>query len=88
MPLAVIEPMVAGVPVIGTDVPGTRELVDGVGLLVPATPEGLAAGLDLVAAGPDLLARMAQAGRRRAEECMWPEIVERFQDENGLASAR
>ena len=55
MPLAVNEAIVAGVPVIGTDVPGTRELVHGVGLLVPATPEGLAVGLDLVVPDPTCL---------------------------------
>jgi glycosyltransferase involved in cell wall biosynthesis len=68
---AVIEAMATGVPVITTDTPGNRELVDdGVnGLLVPARdPEGLAAAIERVLADPEAAARMAADARRRVEE--------------------
>jgi glycosyltransferase involved in cell wall biosynthesis len=68
LPLAVLEAMDAGLPVVGTDVIGTTEVVvDGeTGRLVP--PRDVAALGDALAdllADPDLRARYGGAGRRR-----------------------
>jgi len=71
MPGSVMEAMAAGLPVVGTDVPGTRELVvDGItGYLVPAkNPRRLATQLQRLLADPGLRTRMGEAGRRRIHE--------------------
>ncbi len=69
--LAAVEGMAAGLPVVGTQVDGPRDVVlDGVtGLLVPPEdPAALAGALGRVAADRELARRLAEAGRRRAWE--------------------
>jgi glycosyltransferase involved in cell wall biosynthesis len=69
IPLAVIEAMAAGLPVVATRVGGTGEVVeDGqTGLLAPAgDPEGLARSVLRIAEDPTLANRMGQRGRERA----------------------
>jgi len=71
MPGSVLEAMAAGLPVVATDVNGTREVVeDGVtGLLVPSGDAGaLAAALRRLLADPGLRARMGTAGRARVAD--------------------
>jgi glycosyltransferase involved in cell wall biosynthesis len=68
MPIAVMEAMSAGLPVVATDVGGMADLVaDGVtGLLAPsAQPSVLAERLDRLAAEPALRERMGAQGRER-----------------------
>ena len=69
LPMSVIEAMLAGLPVVATDIRGPREqVVDGVtGLLVPRGEVApLARALAHLAANPDLRAAMGAAGRARA----------------------
>ncbi len=69
MPRSVIEAMMCALPVVGTDVRGTREeVVEGeTGTLVPVNdPAALAAALDRLASDPGLRVRMGAAGRARA----------------------
>lgn len=71
MSMGMLESMAAGLPVVATDVPGTREVVvDGeTGYLVPVrSPEALADRLADLARDPSLRARLGEAGRRRVEE--------------------
>ena len=71
MPTAILEAMVAGKPVVATDVGAVRELVSEgeTALLVPPEdPAALAAALGGLLADPELRARMGAAGRRRALE--------------------
>jgi glycosyltransferase involved in cell wall biosynthesis len=70
LPLAILEAMAAGLPVVATRVGGIPEAVaDGeTGLLVPAAdPEALAAALAGLLERPEERSRLGQAGRRRAE---------------------
>ncbi len=69
LPMSVIEAMLAGLPVVATDIRGPREqVVEGqTGLLVPpGTVAPLAAALTRLAADPALRRVMGAAGRARA----------------------
>lgn len=71
LPLAVLEAMAAGLPVIATNVGGVPEaVVDGVtGILVPpGQPTALAHAIVRLAIDPELAYNMGSQGRRRAEE--------------------
>jgi len=71
MPLALIEGMVAGCAVVGSAVPGVREVIDdGVdGLLVPeADPAALADALERVLRDPEFGAHIGATARRVAME--------------------
>jgi glycosyltransferase involved in cell wall biosynthesis len=80
--IVLIEAMSTGLPVIATDYPGVRAVVDeATGTLVPeGDPEAVAAALrELVAAGADRRAAIGAAGRVKAErEWSWPSLVERM----------
>jgi glycosyltransferase involved in cell wall biosynthesis len=70
LPLAVLEAMAAGLPVVATDVGGTPEAVVAgeTGILVDVkNPEALAEAIAAIAAQPDLRTRMGAAGRARYE---------------------
>ncbi len=68
-PYAVIEGMMAGRPVVATDVGGTAEAVGDAGILVPAREPALLAEALLRSIGdPALRARLGVAARRRALE--------------------
>jgi len=70
LPLAVLEAMACGLPVVATDVGGTAEAVrDGeTGALVPPGDDAaLAAALRRLTADPDALRRMGEAGRTVVE---------------------
>jgi glycosyltransferase involved in cell wall biosynthesis len=69
-PMAVLESLASGVPVVATDLGGTAEMVrDGVsGLLTPAGDAGaLAERLDRLERSPDLAAKLGRAGRSIVE---------------------
>jgi len=69
MPRSIIEAMMSGLPVVATDIRGSREeVIDGqTGLLVPVADAGaLAAALATLAADPARCAAMGTAGRTRA----------------------
>ena len=80
MPLALLEGMAAGCAVIGSAVPGVREVfVDGEeGLLVPESdPEALANALERLLRHPQEAARMAAKGRQAAFERYGRELMHR-----------
>lgn len=71
LPLAAIESLAAGTPVVATAVDGTPEVVihERTGLTVPpGTPEGLAAAICTLLADPELRARFGSAGRAWVEQ--------------------
>ncbi len=70
IPRGLMESMAAGLPVVATDVPGTRSLVvDGrTGFLVPlGDAPALAEALQLLRTDPDRMAALGRAGRQRIE---------------------
>ncbi|MEU6340547.1 glycosyltransferase family 4 protein [Streptomyces sp. NPDC046977] len=75
MPLVVLEAMAAALPVIATDVPGTAELLDGVGLLAAPDPAALAAAVDSVAADPGLRLRLARQSAATAPDYSWETVA-------------
>ena len=90
MPGAVMEAMASGVPVVGTAVNGTEDLlVDGVsGLLVPPRdPERLAGALERVLTDHDLARTIGLGGRRRIEEHFSLERMVEAKEELYLAAA-
>jgi phosphatidylinositol alpha-mannosyltransferase len=79
--IVLVEAMAAGLPVVATDIPGYREVVDdGVeGLLVPpGDPVALEAALRRVLEDEELAKSLGEAGRARARRYSWdvvgPEI--------------
>ena len=77
MPLVLLEAMAAGLAVIATDVPGTRDLVDRVGLLTDPNPESLGAAIERVAADPGLLSKLSMLSSIRAVDFQWsPRVAE------------
>jgi len=82
VPRALMESMALGVPVLGTDVPGTRMLVKSgeSGLLVShGDVEGLAAALLRLSEDPPLAKRLGEEGRRRVREKFnEPEVAARI----------
>jgi glycosyltransferase involved in cell wall biosynthesis len=66
-PLALLEGMACGLPVVATAVGGVPDLLGGAGLLVPPRDPGeLARALGSLAADPAFRARLAEAARRRS----------------------
>jgi glycosyltransferase involved in cell wall biosynthesis len=80
--IVLIEAMATGLPVIATDYPGVRAVVDdSTGRLVPrGDPQAVAARLrELSEAGPERRAEIGAAGRAKAErEWSWTSLVERM----------
>jgi phosphatidylinositol alpha-mannosyltransferase len=83
MPLVVLEAMLAGLPVVATDVPGTRELVGGVGLLAAPDPAALAAAIDRLAGDAVLRADLAQRSLLCAAGNTWESRLAALDDVYG-----
>ncbi len=85
IPVALIEAMSYGIPVIATRAGGTPELISpGAGLLVPpADPAALASAVEGIFEDAELRSSLGQAGRRRAIEAfditrVVPELARNF----------
>ncbi len=76
-PLKVLEYLAAGLPVVASDVGQVPRLLDGNGVLVPASdPRALAAAIDALAASRADRQRLGAAGRRLAvERYSWDGVV-------------
>jgi glycosyltransferase involved in cell wall biosynthesis len=76
-PVALMEAMACGIPVIGTETGGIPELLrDGAGLVVPPNdPEALAEALRSLAGRPALRSKLGAEGRKRIAEHFCVETV-------------
>ncbi len=79
-PLSLLEAMAAGLPVIGTDVLGIRELVKDVGILVEPHPENFAAEIDSLAGDSARRASLSDASRAKARQHTWPTYIEKLME--------
>jgi glycosyltransferase involved in cell wall biosynthesis len=79
VPKAVLEAMLAGLPIVvnGTSNGPVPELNDGVCLLVEPTAEGFGGGIDRMLEDDDLRERLGRTARAWAERTCLPERVER-----------
>jgi len=80
MPLTVLEAMAAGLPVVGSDVVGIRELVGGVGVLVEQpSDETFAAALTELHYDPSRRAQLAAQSVRCAARYRWPAVADQVE---------
>jgi colanic acid/amylovoran biosynthesis glycosyltransferase len=92
IPVALVEAMSYGVPVVSTETGGIPELFEGISeapLVPQKDPEALAAAIERLIRCPDLRDRLVEAGRRKVEESFAveatvAELIERFQRCKGL----
>jgi glycosyltransferase involved in cell wall biosynthesis len=80
-PLKLFEYLAAGVPIVATDLPSTREiLTDGVNALFvpPDSPEELARGIQRLLEDRDLAARLSRKAREDASLFTWERRAERL----------
>jgi glycosyltransferase involved in cell wall biosynthesis len=77
MPLVAMEALAMGLPVLSTDVPGSDELLRGVGLLVAPDEEAVALGIQRLMGDEELRAALSAAGRAASLQRDWPEVARR-----------
>jgi glycosyltransferase involved in cell wall biosynthesis len=74
--------MAAGIPVVASDFPQIREIVEGAGAVIvadPTSPAAMAEAIERILADPDEARRMGQRGRRAvAERYRWEVAAERL----------
>jgi glycosyltransferase involved in cell wall biosynthesis len=80
--VVLMEAMACGIPVIATDVGGTRDIVrsnlDGL-LVPPRDADVLASAINLILASPDLADRMGSAARERVvKESSWDSVAAKY----------
>jgi D-inositol-3-phosphate glycosyltransferase len=81
VPRVLMEAAAMDVPLIATDIPGCREVIDGedVGLLVPVRdPDAFAAATDALLADPALAAAMGADAAARARTFTWSTTAARL----------
>ena len=88
--IVLVEAMAAGVPVVGSNIPGYRDVVrDGIeGLLVPpGVPAGFAAAAGRILDDPDLAGRLSAAATERADRYRWEVVAAEIEAAYREASA-
>ncbi len=80
MSISLLEGMAAGLPIVATRVPGTVELLDGIGMLVEPSAEAVAAGIGRLAGDHDLRTALAGRSRLAGKEMSWPRRIDQLDD--------
>jgi len=78
MPLAVLEAMASGLPVIASNVPGNAELVANTGILVSDIIEA-AKAIEKIAADPDRYLKLSQSSLEKAGKFSWEETANKLE---------
>lgn len=81
--IILLEAMSSGKPIVASDIDGYRQVIeDGVdGILVrPEDPEALANSIVRVLRSPELRARLARDGRKKAELYSWEKVTKTIED--------
>jgi glycosyltransferase involved in cell wall biosynthesis len=80
--LPVLEAMVAGTPVVASDIPSLREVAGQAALFVerPLDPTAWRDALARICSDQELREELARRGRVEAERHSWPEVAGRFRD--------
>jgi glycosyltransferase involved in cell wall biosynthesis len=73
--LVLLEAMAIGIPIVASDVPGTHELIQNVGILVnPPTPEAFAEAIEKLIRNPKLRERLAKNGLKEVKKYSWDNV--------------
>lgn len=79
-PLVLLEALAAGIPIIGSDVIGVGEHLQGCGIIVKPTTESLRRGLETFYATPQKeLARMIARGKQKARTLSWYNLLPQYE---------
>lgn len=81
MSLVALEALAAGLPIIGSDVIGTRELVGDVGVLVREPyPENFASAITKLASNQEEWKRLSELSLAKARQYSWGHIIHRLEE--------
>lgn len=81
MPLVLLEAMATGLPIMGSDVLGITELIDGVGVVVKnPSPETFAKAIDNIASDPQKLTELSEASLKTADNYSWTKLIKRLEE--------
>lgn len=78
----VLEAMACGLPIVATDTGGSRELINGNGMIIPTEDaKGIAESILKLIENEETRWRMSQISRQLAEGLSWNEVTEAYIDE-------
>lgn len=80
LPRVVQEAMACGLPVIATDVGGTRELIGDTGILIPAVAEDALNAINSLAGDENRRRQLAERSTARAKHFNWTETARSYQE--------
>ena len=81
LPLVLLEAMASGTPIIASDAIGIRETIGDPGTLINLpTSENFAREIDKLIKNKKIKEKLAEKGRKKANNYDWKKIVEKFED--------
>ena len=80
MPLALVEAMAAGMPIVASDIPANREVLSDTGILTPPDSYGLARAAKRLLEDPNLANEMGRKAAQRAKLFSLDNMVDHYAD--------